>query len=273
VEPSSFPTLLRERRTQRRLSQLDLALLAGTTQRHVSFMESGRSTPGRAMVMRLTEAMQLPLRERNHVLVAAGFAPAYAESEINGPNLAPVRVALHAILAGHGPYPAVVVGRTGELIATNAAFDRLVSHAPNELRMPGANAYRLALHPDGLGGRIVNLAEWGRHVLERIDQSIARDPHPALTSLRAELAGYLPPGALAGEHLGFAVPAQIRSPHGELRLITTVTSFATATDVTLAELKLEAFLPADANTATALSTAAPDDEQQRHHLLPRATPP
>ena len=111
MEPGSFPTLLRERRTQRRLSQLDLALRAGTTQRHVSFMESGRSTPGRAMVVRLTEALQLPLRERNHVLVAAGFAPAYAESEINGPNLAPVRAALHTLLDGHGPYPAVVVGR------------------------------------------------------------------------------------------------------------------------------------------------------------------
>jgi transcriptional regulator with XRE-family HTH domain len=251
-----FPAALRERRTRLRVSQLDLALRAGTTQRHVSFMESGRSAPGRAMVVRLAESLELPLRDRNALLLAAGFAPAYPETGLDEPGLAPVRHALTTVLDGHRPYPAIVVDRHGDLVAANGPFGLLTEGVAAELLAPPANAYRVALHPDGLAPRIVNLAEWARHVLERLDQALERGPDDRLAALRAELGSYVPPAAVGPDHLGFAVPLRLRSGGGELRLITTVTTFATAVDVTLAELKLEAFLPADAATAEALATAA-----------------
>ncbi|GGN32894.1 helix-turn-helix domain-containing protein [Streptomyces fuscichromogenes] len=242
-----FPGALRERRTRRRVSQLDLALRAGTTQRHVSFIESGRSVPGRNMVVRLAESLELPLRERNELLMAAGYAPLYTESSLDGPDLAPVRTALDHILRGHLPYPALVVDQGGGLVAANTAFDLITEGAAAELRGPGTNVYRLALHPRGLAPRIGNLAEWARHILARLGH---------LEELRAELAGYVPEPGPSDGLLGFAVPLRLRSPYGELRLMTTVTTFATAVDVTLAELKLEAFLPADPETAEALNKAA-----------------
>lgn len=242
-----FSHALRERRTSRRLSQLDLALRAGTTQRHLSFIESGRSAPGRNMVVRLAESLELPLRERNELLLAAGFAPVYAESSLDDPVLAPVRTAIGHILRGHLPYPALVVDRGGDLVAANGAFDLITEGAAAELLGPGTNVYRLALHPEGLAPRILNLAEWARHILARLGQ---------LPKLRAELAGYVPELEPSAGQLGFAVPLRLWSSYGELRLMTTVTTFATAVDVTLAELKLEAFLPADAATAEALSAAA-----------------
>ncbi|MFE9096975.1 helix-turn-helix domain-containing protein [Streptomyces sp. NPDC007264] len=242
-----FPRALRDRRTRRRLSQLDLALRAGTTQRHVSFIESGRSVPGRRMVVRLAESLDLPLRERNDLLMAAGYAPVYEESSLDAPALAPVRAAIDHILRGHLPYPALVVDRAGDLIAANAAFDLITEGVAPELVGPGTNAYRLALHPDGLAPRIHNLAEWARHILVRLDH---------LEELRAELTTYVPELEPSAGLLGFAVPLRLRSSYGELCLMTTVTTFATAVDVTLAELKLEAFLPADRATAEALSAAA-----------------
>lgn len=146
----NFPQALRERRTRSRISQLDLATRAGTTQRHLSFIESGRSAPGRGMVVRLAESLDLPLRERNALLLSAGFAPAYPESPLDGPDLAPVRAAIDHILTGHLPYPAVVVDRQGTVVAANRALDLITEGAAPELVGPGTNAYRLALHPDGL---------------------------------------------------------------------------------------------------------------------------
>ncbi|MGW7241543.1 helix-turn-helix domain-containing protein [Streptomyces sp. NPDC054804] len=242
-----FPRTLRDRRTRRHLSQLDLALRAGTTQRHLSFIESGRSVPGRTMVVRLAESLGLSLRERNELLLAAGYAPAYPESALDDPELAPVRTAIDHILRGHLPYPALVVDRGGDLIAANAAFDLITEGAAPDLVGPGTNVYRLALHSDGLAPRILNLAEWARHILAGLGH---------LKELHAELAGYVPELEPSAGLLGFAVPLRLRSSYGELRLMTTVTTFATAVDVTLAELKLEAFLPADPATAEALSAAA-----------------
>ncbi|MFJ3086787.1 helix-turn-helix domain-containing protein [Streptomyces sp. NPDC086838] len=242
-----FPRTLRERRTRRHVSQLDLALRAGTTQRYLSFMESGRSVPGRNMVVRLAESLELSLRERNELLLVAGYAPAYPESSLDDPVLAPVRTAIDHILRGHLPYPAMVVDRGGDLVAANTAFDLITEGAAEELVGPGTNVYRLALHPDGLASRILNLAEWARHILVRLDH---------LGELRAELTGYVPDLKPSDGPLGFAVPLRLRSSDGELRLMTAVTTFATAIDVTLAELKLEAFLPADPATAEALSAAA-----------------
>ena len=238
--------MLRDRRTRRHLSQLDLALRAGTTQRYLSFIESGRSVPGRNMVVRLAESLELPLRDRNELLLAAGYAPAYPESPLDDPVLAPVRTAIDHILRGHLPYPALFVDRGGDLIAANAAFDLITEGAAAELVGPGRNVYRLALHPEGLAPRIGNLAEWARHILARLGH---------LEHLRAELAGYVPEVEPSAGTLGFAVPLRLRSSYGELRLMTAVTTFATAVDVTLAELKLEAFLPADEATAEALSAA------------------
>ncbi|WBO61873.1 helix-turn-helix domain-containing protein [Streptomyces camelliae] len=242
-----FPRALRRCRTRRHLSQLDLALRAGTTQRYLSFIESGRSVPGRNMVVRLAESLELPLRERNELLLAAGYAPAYPESSLDDPALAPVRTALDHILRGHLPYPALVVDRAGDLIAANTAFDLITEGAAAELVGPGANIYRLALHPHGLAPRIGNLAEWGQHILARLGHQ---------EDLHAELAGYVAHLEPSAAPLGFAVPLHLRSSYGELRLMTTVTTFATAVDVTLAELKLEAFLPADPATAAALLAAA-----------------
>jgi transcriptional regulator with XRE-family HTH domain len=254
----NFPEALRERRTRRRVSQLELSLRAGTTQRHVSFLESGRSEPGREMVVRLAESLELPLRERNILLLAAGFAPAYPQTALDDPALAPVHEALRHVLAAHLPYPAVVVDRHGALVAVNSAFGVLTEGAAPELAGPAANAYRLALHPEGMAPRIANFAEWGRHVLAGIAAEIRRNPDDELIRLHAELESYVPEAALPAGHLGFAVPLQLRTTAGELRLMTTVTTFATAVDVTISELKLEAFLPADGATAAILAGESRD---------------
>jgi transcriptional regulator with XRE-family HTH domain len=244
---SRFPSELRRWRTARRLSQLELAVRAGTTQRHVSFIEQGRSRPGRSMVARLAESMELTLRERNELLFAAGFAPAFPESPLDDEALRPVRRALDTILDGHLPYPAMVVRPHGILVTANRAFE--VFHEGVD---PAFNVFRLALHPEGVAPRVRNLPEWGRHITENLRARLVRSPDPSLEALLAELEGYLPPPPAQADVLGFAVPLELGSADGDLRLITTLTSFATAADVTLAELHLEAFLPADECTAEVL---------------------
>ncbi|MFJ9518925.1 helix-turn-helix domain-containing protein [Kitasatospora sp. NPDC101801] len=257
TEPGPFPAELRRRRTERRLSQLELALRAGTTQRHLSFMERGRSRPGRTMVIRIAESLDLPLRERNALLHSAGYAPVYPESRLETPMLGPVREALEVILRGHLPYPALVLRPYGELVAANSAVDLITEGCSAELLTPPVNLIRLLLHPDGMARRVLNLPQWGRHVTENIRRASANGHHDArLAAFVAELEGYLPPAAPDPEHLGFAVPLRLAAPEGELRLITTITSFATALDVTLAELHLEAFLPADEATAAVLRARA-----------------
>ncbi|WP_235022291.1 helix-turn-helix domain-containing protein [Amycolatopsis alkalitolerans] len=251
---NDFGAALREWRGRRRLSQLELALRAGTTQRHVSFMENGRSTPGRGMVVRVAESLQLPLRERNALLLAAGYAPSYPETRLDDPAVKPVLDGLRRLLDGHRPYPAVVVDRFGDLVAANDALDLLTEGVAPELLEPPVNVLRMALHPRGMAPRIVNFDDWARHVLERPRQANARAPHERHEAMLAELAGYLPgPLAPAPDHLGFAVPLRLRTPLGELRLITAITTFATAVDVTISELRLETFLPADQATAEALA--------------------
>jgi transcriptional regulator with XRE-family HTH domain len=247
-----FPQALKMRRELRRMSQLELAERAGTTQRHVSFMERGRSTPGRAMVVRLAEALQLPLRERNDLLHTAGYAAVYRSSPLADPALAPVRGALEHVLHGHLPYPAVVVDRFGDLVAANGAFDVLTEGVSAQLLAPPVNVYRLALHPRGMAPRIANFGQWSFHVVDRLQQELLHNPSERLARLHEELAGYVPDRVVPTDHLGFAVPVRLRSSRGELNLLTTVTTFATAVDVTLAELKLEAFLPADEATVVAL---------------------
>jgi transcriptional regulator with XRE-family HTH domain len=251
---ADFPAALHRWRHHQRLSQLELAVRAGTTQRHVSFLERGRSTPGRALVVRLAESLQLTLRDRNALLLAAGYAPVYPESDLDDPALGPVLAAVRGVLAGHEPYPAVITSSAGDLVLANEAASLLTDGAAPELLRPPVNALRLALHPGGLAPRIVNLAEWGRHIIDSLRARARRTPDRAAIyeTLADELEGYVTPAPPGPDHMGFAVPLRLRSDEGELRLITTLTSFATAVDVTLSELHLEAFLPADELTAAAL---------------------
>ncbi|MTE15915.1 helix-turn-helix domain-containing protein [Nocardia aurantiaca] len=244
-----FAQQLRGWRTRRRLSQLDLAIAAETSQRYLSFLEQGRSHPGRVMVIRLAEVLGLSLRERNALLLAAGYAPIFPESSLNAPELGAVRYALDTILRGHLPYPAVVTRPFGVLVAANPGFELLTEGCAPRLLEPPVNVLRVALHPDGLARRVENLPEWGRHVTDSLRNRAGRSPDAELDALIAELDSYLPPVEPGPGHLGFAVPLRLRSEAGELRLITTVTSFATATDITLSELHLEAFLPADQATS------------------------
>lgn len=249
----NFSSTLRAYRNRRNISQLELAGRAGTTQRHVSFMESGRSTPGRAMVLRLAESLELPLREQNALLHAAGFSPAYPETPLDDPSLATVRTALQHVLAGHLPYPAIVMNRVGDIIAGNAAFELFTPGVAAELLAAPMNAYRFALHPRGLAPRIANLAEWAGHIVAGIHREVQRNPDPRLVDLDREVAEYVPAPAPRDEYLGVAIPLQLRTDDGELRLITTIATFSTAVDVTIAELRLEAFLPADQFTAKYLA--------------------
>jgi transcriptional regulator with XRE-family HTH domain len=247
-----FAGELRRWRTHRRVSQLELATRAGTTQRHLSFIERGRSRPGRSIVIRLAESLDLSLRERNSLLLSAGYAPVFTESELDEPALRPVRAALDSILTGHMPYPAVVLRPYGVVVAANQALDLLTEGAAAQLLEAPVNMLRLALHPDGMAPRVSNLDSWGRHVVENLRTHALRSPDPRLDEFVTELESYLPDIEPGPGHLGFAVPLRLRTSMGELRLLTTLTSFATAVDVTLAELHLEAFLPADARTADLL---------------------
>jgi transcriptional regulator with XRE-family HTH domain len=255
VEPQ-FATELRRWRNARRISQLELALRADTTQRHVSYLEQGRSRPGRTMVLRLAESLDLSLRERNVLLLAAGYAPVFAESPLDDDALAPVRDALHRILQGHMPYPALAAAMGGRLVAANRATDLLTEGAAPKLLEPPVNVLRLAVHPDGMGPRVVNLAEWGRHIVENVRGHALHTPDPRLDELLEELERLVPPSSPGPDHVGFAVPLRLRSKDGELRLITTLTWFATAVDVTVSELHLEAYLPADEETGRILRERA-----------------
>lgn len=255
-----FAHALRASRARRHLSQLELAVRAGTTQRHISFIENGRSAPGRALVARLADSLALPLRERNGLLLAAGYAPVHPQRDLDDPALAPALEALGHILAGHMPYPAIVVDRWGEVVGANPAFSVMTEGSDPFLLGPDMNILRLALHPDGLAPRIRNFPQWARHVIEALREELRRDPDDRLAALHGELSGYVPESAPEADSLlGFTVPMELATVRrGTLRLMTTVAKFATAADVTIAELKLEAFLPADRGTADALTRTGAD---------------
>ncbi|BCY06770.1 helix-turn-helix domain-containing protein [Actinoplanes sp. L3-i22] len=244
---SDVGQLLRTWRDERRLSQLDLSGRAGVSARHLSFVETGRSRPTREMILRLAEQLDVPLRSRNELLLAGGFAPAYSESDLGGPPLAEILTGLRQVLAGHGPNPAVLVDRHWTMIDANPAVTRFTEDCAPELLEPPVNVLRLALHPDGLAPRTGNLAEWRTHLLHRLDRQIAATADPVLRDLRAELGGY-PGGEIAGGPLGVVIPFR----YAGLSFFTMTSVLGTPRDVTLAELAIEAFLPADAATAAAL---------------------
>jgi len=264
MHPSpSIGALLRDWRQQRRFSQLDLALEAEISQKHLSFVESGRSCPSREMVLLLAEHLAVPLRERNALLLAAGYAPIYLERPLDDPALKAARSAIDLILKGHEPYPALAVDRHWSLLAANGAVTRLLGLvASAELLRPPVNVLRLSLHPEGLAPFIVNFGEWHDHLLARLRQQVRATADGTLGALLSELSAYpQPEGAAkghrdAGAEAGIAVPMQLRLGETVLSLISTTTVFGTPVDITLSELALETFFPADATTAEALHALA-----------------
>lgn len=249
----SFGELLRRWRRRRRMSQLDLALDAGVSSRHISFVETGRSTPSRAMVLRLAAVLDVPPREQNRLLTAAGLAPVYAERSLDEPDMVAVRRGVQSVLDAYHPYPCVAVDRHWTILQANAGAAVLLDGVAPVL-LEEANALRIALHPQGLAPRISNLAQWRTHLLARLRREAAADDSAELSALADELNSY-PGGFDDTQDLGgVAVPLQLETPDGRrLSFISTVTTFGTALDLTAAELSIEAFLPADEATAAALS--------------------
>jgi transcriptional regulator with XRE-family HTH domain len=247
--------LLRDWRQRRRLSQLDLSNEAGVSARHLSFLETGRSQPSREMVLHLAEQLEVPLRERNELLLAAGYAPVYGRRQLDDPDMAAVRAAVELVLAAYEPYPALAVDRGWHLLAGNRSVALLTTGVDPTLLEPPVNALRLGLHPRGLAPRILNLPQWRTHLLTRLAREAHLTADPALAALHRELSA-LPGGRDRAVPDGIAVPLRMRHEDGVLSFLSTVTTFGTAVDLTAAELSIEAFLPADAHTADVLRAAA-----------------
>ncbi|GAB3655996.1 helix-turn-helix domain-containing protein [Glycomyces tarimensis] len=240
--------LLRHWRNQRHLTQQELALACNVSARHLSFIETGRSRPTSDMIIKLCEQLDVPLRHRNDMLLAAGHAPAYGETSLDQPPMKAVSAALIQILDGHLPFPALVVDRQWNMVDANAAVDLLISGCAAELLDPPVNVLRLSLHPEGLAPRIRNLPQWRGHVLSRLDHQIWVTGDTELGRLRAELAGY-PGGTDHAPKHEPVVPLRVDADAGALSLISTTTVFGTPMDVTVADLAIESFFPADARTA------------------------
>ncbi len=254
--------LLRSWRERQRFSQLDLALAADVSPRHISFLETGRARPSREMLLRLAEHLEIPLRQRNALLVAGGFAPVYTERSLDDPALQGARQAVDLVLAGHKPYPAHAVDRRWNVVASNHVARPLLTGVAPELLRPPANVLRMTLHPAGLAPRMANFGQWRAHVLHRLRQQIESSADPELTSLLYELEAYpVPVGEPAGPRrdlydAGVVVPLRLRTEWGTLALFSTITIFGTPVDITLAELAIEAFFPADEETAATLQLLA-----------------
>lgn len=272
--------LLREWRERRRLSQLGLAVEAGVSARHLSFVENGRARPSPEMVLHLAERLDVPLRERNQLLLSAGYAPVFGQRTLDDDEMEPVREAIGLVLGGHEPYPALVVDHHWTMVAANRGLATLTEGVAPELLAEPVNVLRVALHPDGLAPRIVNLAEWRTHLLERLDRQIAATSDRALVALRDELNGYQVPVSGNGDHAaggpgddahgddahgdGAEAPAvtaaaklasdivvclRLQAGDAELAFFSTIATFGTAVDVTTSELAIESFFPADGATA------------------------
>jgi transcriptional regulator with XRE-family HTH domain len=249
--------LLRTWRRRRRLTQLELSLRADVSTRHLSFVETGRSVPSRELVLHLAEQLDVPLRERNVLLTAAGYAPVYGEHDLDSPRLRPARDAIDRVLAGHEPYPAVVVDRWWTMVGANTSLAALIEGVADTLLAPPVNVLRASLHPEGLAPRIRNLGQWRAHLLTRLRRDVERTGDSRLAGLLEELSAYGGPvAAQAHPDDGIAVPLQLATSLGTLSFISTVATFGTATDVTLADLSIEAFYPADDRTRALLRHGA-----------------
>lgn len=256
---------IRDWRNRRRLSQLNFALDVEISQKHLSFIESGRSIPSRDMVLRLAEHLRVPLRERNVMLLAAGYAPVFPERSLDDPALNAARAAVDLVLKGHEPFPALAVDRHWTLVAANSVIPVLLSMVTDKtLLQPPVNVLRLCLAPEGLAPHTVNLPEWRAHLLDRLRHQIEVTADAKLEMLLMELESYpVPPSATSDsnstmDYAGIVVPLQLRTPAGVLSFISTTTVFGTPVDITLSELALEAFFPANAATADALRAMMAD---------------
>ncbi|MFJ7771956.1 helix-turn-helix domain-containing protein [Streptomyces sp. NPDC097107] len=251
--------LLRAWRERRRVSQLELALRADSSARHVSFIETGRSRPSEEMVLRLAEHLDVPVRERNALLLAAGYAPHYPETPLDDPALDALREGMERLIRGYEPYPALVVDATYQVLAANRGILMLLDGVPEHLLEPPLNAMRLTLHPEGLAPRIRNLREWRGHLLEQMERQIALHRSEPLRALHEEVAAYPVPDVAPGEEPTepvpyFALPMQIVHEGRTLSFISSVSTFNTPMDVTVAELAIETLLPADPATVKYLHT-------------------
>jgi transcriptional regulator with XRE-family HTH domain len=263
VSAQPVGTLLREWRQRRRLSQLDLASEAEISSKHLSFLETGRALPSREMILHLAEQLAIPLRERNLLLIAGGYAPIFSERALDDPALQTARKAVDLVLAGHSPYPALAVDRYWSLVAANDAIPRLLTGVDSALLRPPVNVLRLSLHPSGLAPRIANLPEWRAHLLKRLRQQIELTADAVLVELMSELSAY--PVTSQGQarrpgpdrdYAGVVVPFQLLTEAGMLSFFSTTTIFGTPIDITLSELAIESFFPANAATAAALRDMA-----------------
>ena len=256
--------LLREWRTRRRVSQMDLALDVGVSTRHLSFIETGRSRPSPGMLLALAEQLQVPLRERNRLLLAAGYAPRYAEQALDAPAMEPVRQALQRLLDAHAPYPGVVMDRQWNVVLANGPAMGLVALLPPALQAPPMNMMRASLHPDGFAAHTANFAEWGRYLVDTLQRLATTSGDPALLALYDEVSRYptvqaLPaaPEPAMPPAPTLLLPCVLRTPHGLLSMFTTLTTFGTPRDVTLDELCVELFYPSDAASEALLRGGAP----------------
>ena len=272
--PAAVGEQLRKWRQRRRLSQLELACEADISARHVSFLETGRALPSREMLLRLAERLAIPLRERNPLLLSAGFAPLYSERRLDDPALQQARKAVDLVLAGHEPYPALAVDRHWNMVSANSRVAPLIGGVESRLLEPPVNVMRLALHPHGIAPRVANFLEWRAHLLSRLRHQIDATADPVLVELLAELESYpLPDGVVAESEVldgdgvdrnrapqedygSVIVPLRLHTPHGLLAFFSTTTVFGTPLDITLAELAIESMFPADARTAQLLAAAA-----------------
>jgi transcriptional regulator with XRE-family HTH domain len=263
TQPQDVGRHLREWRQRRRMTQMDLALEAEISTRHLSFVETGRAQPSREMVLHLCDRLDVPLRERNTLLVAAGYAPVYAQRPLTDPALQHARAAVDLVIKAHEPYPALAVDRHWRLVSANRAVTPLLAGADALLLKPPVNVLRLSLHPQGLAPRIANLNEWRAHLLERLRQQIEVTADATLKALMEELRGYPAPVSRTPPRSpdafgGVVVPLQLVTESGALSFFSTTTIFGTPVDVTLSELAIESFFPADAETAEVLRRLALD---------------
>jgi transcriptional regulator with XRE-family HTH domain len=254
---SEFGPLLQDWRRRRRLSQLALASSAGVSTRHLSFVETGRARASREMVLHLAEHLDVPLRERNRLLLAAGFAPTFRESPLDAPGMHTVQHALEQFLRAHEPFPALVMNRHFEVVAANRSVAVLIEGCAPELLTPPLNTMRVGLHPQGLAGRVINLGEYRRHLLGHLARALHNATDDALTALYAEISAYpiADSGPVDDDPVGVVLPLRLRGfrpEDGELALFSTVATFGTPLDITVSELAIETFFPADPHTEAVL---------------------
>ncbi|MEV4966875.1 helix-turn-helix transcriptional regulator [Streptomyces sp. NPDC024062] len=270
VDDPKAGSLLRGWRKLRGLSQLELALRADSSARHISFIETGRSTPSRSMVLHLAKHLDVPVRERNALLMAAGHAPSYPETSLTAPEMTTLRAGLDQLLTAYEPFPALVMNGMYDVVAANKGVGMLLDGVAGHLLRPPLNAMRLTLHPEGLAPRIRNLGEWRAHLLERMDRQATLRSSDALRGLYEEVAAYPAPDDISSGPDGrteaptdvqeravhpFALPLRIEAGGRVLSFVSTATTFNTPMDVTVSELAVETFLPADPETAAALRAA------------------